>query len=109
MEPAFAGQLAGVLEHVCGHGQMMNGAKCRVGKLKREEVIEARFAVRCAAFGAFHFALLDKVNSKNKRDQRLPLFGEILKALTIPMKCFYTAREKIFAHANYSDQRDQVT
>jgi hypothetical protein len=62
MEPAFARQLAGMLEHVCSDRQMMNRAIARVRKFQDKKFIEARLAetIRRAAFRAVHFLLLNQ-------------------------------------------------
>jgi len=40
MEPAFTGQFAGVLEHVRGNGQVMDGTVACICKFQNEKFIE---------------------------------------------------------------------
>ena len=50
VKPAFARQLAGMLEHVGRNSQVMDGSIAHVGKFQRKTFIKASPAVHCAAF-----------------------------------------------------------
>src|SRR5688572_13437574 len=56
MKPAFACQLAGVLKHVRGHGQVVYRTVTYISKFQCDELMEASLAsmIKCATFGTIH-------------------------------------------------------
>ncbi len=47
MQPAFAGHFAGMLEHVCGNCQVMDGAIAWVREFQDKEFIKTGLDIRC--------------------------------------------------------------